>query len=257
MMRKVFCLLTALMLCLTLTVPAFAADAVYVPSITAKPAPELNTTVQDDAGRPVIQVKNEEKEVVHSSPVENLVITSVAEVMAEEYVRISEEAQNTLKEAFEVLETKGAETFAEIPELVQQAQEANVKVENLVVVDLFDVTILNEELEKYLNVEGHTVELTFARDIPADQQVYVMVFKENKWQLIENVVNNGDGTITCTFEHFCPVAILTVPPVIAEETEPVEVPAAQTSFPWWIVLVVAVAVILLLVIKGKKSKNKV
>ena len=250
MMRKALCLLTAMLLCLSLTIPVFAAEAVYVPSITAKPAPELEHSVQEGTGEPMIHVKNEEKEIVHASPVENLVITSVAEVMAEQPVRISEEAQEVLKEAFETLDTKGAEVFAEIPELVQKAQETNIKVENLVVVDLFDVTILNEELERYLNVEGHTVELTFARDIPADQQVYVMVFKENKWQLAEEAVNNGDGTITCTFEHFCPVAILTAPASAAVEPE---VQTQNAVFPWWILLVAAAVVVTVLVVKGKKK----
>ena len=278
MMRKVLSILTVLLICLSLAVPAFATDAVYVPSITAKPAPELDLSTQEGTGEPMIQVKDENKEVVHVSPVESLVITPVADVMADEGVRISEEASETLKEAFETLDTKGAEVFEEVPELVQMVQEADIKVEDLVVMDLFDVSILNEELEEYVNVEGNSIELTFAMNIPADQVVYVMVFKENKWQLAQSAVNNGDGTVTCVFEHFCPVAILTAPIVTVEETEAAEeaapeaetqaaaapeapaAPAAQeqsASFPWWVILVAAVVAIILVITKGKKSKEKV
>ena len=275
-MRKVLSILTVLLICLSLAVPAFAAEEVYVPSITAKPAPELDQSTQDATGIPVIQVKDEKQEIVHVSPIENLVVTPVANVMADEEVRISEEAQEILKEAFETLDTKGVEVFEEVPELVQLIQEADIKVEDLVVMDLFDVTILNEELEEYLNVEGNTIELTFAMNLPADQEVYVMVFKNSQWILAESAVNNGDGSVTCAFEHFCPVAILTAPVVTVEETEPAvevapeaetetqpaapEAPAVQeqsASFPWWIILVVAVVVIVLIVVKGKKSKEKV
>lgn len=278
-MRKVLSILTVLLICLSLAVPAFAAEEVYVPSITAKPAPELDQSTQEGTGVPAIQVKDEKEEIVHTSPVENLVVTAVAAVMGEQEVKISEEAVETLKTAFETLDTKGVEVFKEVAELVQLAEEANVNVEDLVVMDLFDVTILNTELEEYLNVEGNTVELTFAANIPAEQVVYVMVFKDSKWQLAESAVNNGDGSITCVFEHFCPVAILTAPMATVEESAAVEevvsepeaqapaapeapaaAPAAQeqsASFPWWVILVAAVVVVVLVITKGKKSKEKV
>ena len=49
--------------------------------------------------------------------------------------------------------------------------------------------------------------------------------------MIENVVVNADGTITCTFAHFCPVAIMTIPleTIISEETVVEAIEVAETT----------------------------
>ena len=43
-MRKVISMITVFVLCFTLAVPAFASSVGFVPSITAKPAPEVVVT---------------------------------------------------------------------------------------------------------------------------------------------------------------------------------------------------------------------
>ena len=40
-MKKIICLLTVLLLCMSVVVPAFAAEGDFVPSITYKPNPEI------------------------------------------------------------------------------------------------------------------------------------------------------------------------------------------------------------------------
>ena len=37
-------------------------------------------------------------------------------------------------------------------------------------------------------------------------ELKVFSYNDGQWTEIKNVVNNGDGTFTCEFEHFCPVA---------------------------------------------------
>lgn len=336
-MKKVISLITVLILCVALAVPAFATSVGFVPSITAKPAPEIvvgGTTVkidgttseegtdgeQGEAFVPVVEVKNETKEVVYTAPVVDLVVTAVSQVQDEsaaETVVISEEAVETLKEAYDQLNKENVKLSEEAPELVEQMKEQLVAqvaeqvtkqmeeqgataeeieaavaaatetvaadvasiVDTAVVTALFDVSILSEELDEYLSVEGHTIDLTFKADIPEDHHVMVMVYKENKWQTIENVVVNGDGTITCTFAHFCPVAILTVPvveekveepteaapeaaaPEVAPEAAPEAAPetpanpeqTAEGGFAWWWIVLVVVAVVVVAVVT-KKSK---
>lgn len=68
-MGKVISMITVFVLCFTLAVPAFASRVGFVPSITAKPAPELvvggenltldGTGADDIVDMPVIEVKNE------------------------------------------------------------------------------------------------------------------------------------------------------------------------------------------------------
>ena len=288
-------MITVFVLCFTLAVPAFASSVGFVPSITAKPAPEVvvggenltldGTDADDIADMPVIEVKNENQEVVYEAPVVDLVVTAVSQVQADDSsVVISEEAAEILKEAYEQLNDEDFRLAEKIPEQIEQLKDMGLDEENVnaaVVTALFDVTVLTEELETYLAEEGHTVDLTFKADVPAGHTVVVMVYKESKWQLIENVAVNGDGTITCTFAHFCPVAILTVPMAVEAAEEMVAAEAATEAAPdaapeaapeaaadvaaqpaednggfaWWWVVLVAVVAVAAVVLKGKGSKK--
>lgn len=290
-MRKVISMITVFVLCFTLAVPAFASSVGFVPSITAKPAPELvvggenltldGTGVDDIVDMPVIEVKNENQEVVYEAPVVDLVVTAVSQVQADDSsLVISEEAAEILKEAYEQLNDEDFRLAEKIPEQIEQLKDMGLDEENVnaaVVTALFDVTVLTEELETYLAEEGHTVDLTFKADVPAGHTVVVMVYKESKWQLIENVAVNGDGTITCTFAHFCPVAILTVPMAVEAAEETVAAEAATEAAPeaapeaaadatvqpaednggfaWWWIVLVAVVAVAGVVLKSKGSKK--
>lgn len=290
-MRKVISMITVFVLCFTLAVPAFASSVGFVPSITAKPAPEVvvggenltldGTDADDIVDMPVIEVKNENQEVVYQAPVVDLVVTAVSQVQTEESsLVISEEAAEILKEAYEQLNDEDFRLAEKIPEQIEQLKDMGLDEENVnaaVVTALFDVTVLTEELETYLAEEGHTVDLTFKADVPAGHTVVVMVYKESKWQLIENVAVNGDGTITCTFAHFCPVAILTVPMAVEAAEETVAAEAATEAAPeaapeaaadaavqpaednggfaWWWIVLVAVVAVAGVVLKSKGSKK--
>lgn len=290
-MRKVISMITVFVLCFTLAVPAFASSVGFVPSITAKPAPDVvvggenltldGTGADDIADMPVIEVKNENQEVVYEAPVVDLVVTAVSQVQADDSsLVISEEAAEILKEAYEQLNDEDFRLAEKIPEQIEQLKDMGLDEENVnaaVVTALFDVTVLTEELETYLAEEGHTVDLTFKADIPAGHTVVVMVYKESKWQLIENVAVNGDGTITCTFAHFCPVAILTVPMAVEAAEETVAAEAATEAAPeaapeaaadaavqpaednggfaWWWIVLVAVVAVAGVVLKSKGSKK--
>lgn len=284
-------MITVFVLCFTLAVPAFASSVGFVPSITAKPAPEVvvggenltldGTDADDIVDMPVIEVKNENQEVVYQAPVVDLVVTAVSQVQTEESsLVISEEAAEILKEAYEQLNDEDFRLAEKIPEQIEQLKDMGLDEENVnaaVVTALFDVTVLTEELETYLAEEGHTVDLTFKADVPAGHTVVVMVYKESKWQLIENVAVNGDGTITCTFAHFCPVAILTVPMAVEAAEETVAAEAATEAAPeaapeaaadaavqpaednggfaWWWIVLVAVVAVAGVVLKSKGSKK--
>lgn len=290
-MRKVISMITVFVLCFTLAVPVFASSVGFVPSITAKPAPEVvvggenltldGTDADDIADMPVIEVKNENQEVVYEAPVVDLVVTAVSQVQADDSsLVISEEAAEILKEAYEQLNDEDFRLAEKIPEQIEQLKDMGLDEENVnaaVVTALFDVTVLTEELETYLAEEGHTVDLTFKADVPAGHTVVVMVYKESKWQLIENVAVNGDGTITCTFAHFCPVAILTVPMAVEAAEETVAAEAATEAAPeaapeaaadatvqpaednggfaWWWIVLVAVVAVAGVVLKSKGSKK--
>ena len=86
----------------------------------------------------------------------------------------------------------------------------------MVIRDLFDVSWLCGEGSGYTDHPDHpamvapkgvVVRVTFDVDIGKNVKVYTLSLKNGGWNPIVETVNNGDGTVTCTFEDFCPVAM--------------------------------------------------
>lgn len=272
-MKRVISLITVLVLCFALAVPAFATEVDFVPSITAKPAPGIDVSVNED-GDAVIEVKNAAGELVYTTTVDSVIVTAVSEVYNKiEELLISEEAAESLKEAYEALTAVDAKLSEVIPELKDVFEGLGLPfdgVDSLVVTDLFDLSILNDELASFLGQDNHTLDITFNANVPKNNMVFAATYNDGSWQLTENAVNNGDGTVTVTFRHFCPVAILTAPFVEAEAEEPTEAApdaaapeaapeaaapeqSAEGGFAWWWIIVVVAAVVIVAVIP-KKSK---
>lgn len=76
---------------------------------------------------------------------------------------------------------------------------------NMVVRDLFDVSWRCVDHPEAIAPTGVYVELTFDLGVEKDAQVVAMTYKDEQWNPVASVVNNGDGTVTCVFENFCPV----------------------------------------------------
>ena len=100
-MKRVLGFLGIFVLCVALALPAFATGMDFVPSITAKSAPDVvvdgvsvtadgsgdTGTGSSGSGVPTIVVVNEEDEVVHATPIANLIITAVSQVQDEEKLK--------------------------------------------------------------------------------------------------------------------------------------------------------------------------
>ena len=110
--------------------------------------------------------------------------------------------------------------------------------------------------------QGILFEITFDLGVAADVPIYVMTYDEEtkEWDPIVKTVNNGDGTVTCTFEHLC--AITFSMPLAVEEPEEPQTPGLNLAkiLPWIIVLIAAIVVaivvlVIILIIKKKKEKE--
>ena len=79
--------------------------------------------------------------------------------------------------------------------------------------------------QEVLEIEGITISVDFDLGVGPEVEVIVLSYRDGKWSQVEEVINNGDGSITCVFEHFCPV-IFCVPASTLEvpETQPATVP---------------------------------
>lgn len=275
-MKKLVTFVLTMMLFASMSLSVFATSGSFVPSITQKAAPAIVATeeVTEDGqkiiGTVVIAGTNEE---VHKAVEGTLLVTAITEV--DDADHLTEEKIEELQTIFEEF-SNGTQKLSETSEAfvnhVKEVLGEDKSADDLVIKDLFDVTITSEELENHLAQEDTRINLTFDAGLEKDQFVAVMLFKNNEWLMAENATNNGDGTVTATFDHFCPVMIIVEEADAAEEEAKVEAPATEeapaeevveavteaetsASFPWWIVIVVAVIAIVV-VLKGRKKADK-
>lgn len=271
-MRKAICLLTAMILCMGLIFPAFALD--FVPSISYKPTPEVGKAILELLTPSEEQPEEKETIDIHGC----IVVTSVTQA-EEKTTDITQEDRDLLLNVYAELSVGNMDLFA-LPEeyLEEQAtgatgegesQEApespthtnmgmSYENKNYVVVQLVDVsfakTVCIDDGHAHREVlarEDVNATLDFDLGVSKDAVVVVLHFHNGVWQPVTETVNNGDGTVTCVFEHFCPVAFCI-------EAEGLEAPQ-KTDLSWllWLILlVVCAAAVAFLVIYREKSKKK-
>ena len=80
-----------------------------------------------------------------------------------------------------------------------------------------------------LEIENVTISVDFDLGVGPDVEVVVLTYRDGKWTQVEKVTNNGDGSITCIFEHFCPVIFCV--PASTLEPEPTEAPTMPVFAP--------------------------
>lgn len=225
-MRKIICLLTALLLCASLVCPAFAAENTFVPSIGYKDGPEIEETEMDgeDVGG-------------------CLVVTSIREAK-EKTTDIYQEDRDLLLEVYEKLDDGSMKLPLEndkyvIRELVDVSWRKTACVE------------ADHKHKEWLAEEGNTITIEFDLGVARSTEVIVMTYIDGEWTEIISVENNGDGTVTCVFEDICPVAFCVE--ADAEDKLPQTGDAMGQNLILWIVLMAAsLAAIVVLVVYRRK-----
>lgn len=180
MMKRVIIILLLLALCLSLLLPAFAAEDTFVPSIGYKDGPVI-----EDAEMESMDVE------------ECLVITSLKGA-EEKSTDISQGSRDLLLEVYAKLAAG---------EMKLPAGEGFV-IRELVDVSWKQVGCVEAEHphEEDLKKDSVTVTLELEMGITAENELLVYAYHNGQWDQVKDVKINGDGTITCVFEHFCPVA---------------------------------------------------
>lgn len=250
-MKKILSFVMVLVL-IAIPMSVFADN--FVPSISYKPAPEI---VPIDPATGLIGevdgnvgTDDHDKYVYHDC----LVITPVSEAATSD--RIPDDAATLLLRVYDELlaqNTKLSGLSDELNQLVAAKLGNGKDADDLVVKDLFDVTVLCEELKVSLAPIGNTLDLTFDIGVAADEEVFIMTYKDNKWSPIEDVVNNGDGTVTGTFEAFCPVAFL----VEGEGgSHSPETGVFDITYLWIIVAAASAILVVAIVISNRRASKK-
>ncbi len=197
-------------LVLLMAMLAVDVSAAVTPSVENKGAPSIeeNTIVVDGQEKSVaIIVYDDEGEIADGIEVPNIQVTpyadketageTVQQEMGAAYASIAD--AESLEEAAPVLE-KVVEKLLELAEEAGVASQEELKVENLVVRDLFHVS-LDEEAQRQA-ANGETVGLTFDLGISEDEVVIVMRYAARK-DIPEGVeVPEGDGLLTRVLKVF-------------------------------------------------------
>ncbi len=193
-MRKLICLVAALVLCLAMMAPAFATENEFVPSIEYKDGVEIVEAIMD------------------GEEVDPCLIISTIKQAAEKTTDINQHDRDLLQTIYDML----------------LSGEMTLPLENQYVIrDLLDVSFRYNDCRQnpehgnkpeILKQEGITLTITFKMDIDADEDIKVLTFIEGEgaarsgkqkvngqWVPAKNVKNNGDGTLTVEFEDICPV----------------------------------------------------
>lgn len=223
-MKRMFAIITVALMCVSLMVPAMAAQE-FMPSVTNKPAPEVMVArILDKDGSVIEEVGNE-----------CLIITPVSEV--ETSTEIPEASRVVLRDVYQKL-TDGSMT---IP---YEKHNDNLDPSKMVIRDLFDATFVCTECPELLEPEGVVLEIVFDLNVAPGVNVYAMTYKNDQWDPIVSCVNNGDGTVTATFEKLCPVEFSintdTTPPSGTGDVNPFSV--------WGVIAIVSLAAIVILTV---------
>ncbi len=252
-MKKI---LSVMMVLVLLAFPIAVVADNFVPSISYKPAPEI--VLKDPANGIIGTVDGNVGNDQHDYTVyENcLVVTPISEATTS--TEIPDAAEALLLRAYQELSAQNLKLSTlseELNTLVAAKLGSGKNADNLVVKDLFDVSVLCDNLENALAPEGNTLDITFRIGVEADEEVFIMTYKNNKWAPIEKVVNNGDGTVTGTFEHFCPVAFF----IEGEgKSDSPQTGVFDVTYIWIVVALASAALIVAVVVTNRRAsiKNK-
>lgn len=245
-MKKIICFVVVLVMCLSLAAPAFATENGFVPSITYKPEPEI-VPVEDEEGEEHLGViRDKDGEIVDYVDHGCFRVTPIAHVW-DPQIEVPDYIEELLTYVYEGL-NDGSLT---IP---YEKFNAGLNPNDMVIRDLFDIRwFCDEHLAMHLK-EDNTLDLIFDLGVVSDAEIFVASFDETTkdWTPIVKTVNNGDGTVTCTFDHFCAISF-SMP--LAGTAAPVDdAQTANNLLLWIIILVLAVAAFVTVVVLKNRKK---
>lgn len=195
-MKKVLCIVLAILICASLAFPVLAAE--FVPSITYKGSPSF-VSKKDDAGKvsvgAVVMVTEgaeeaEEEELVYEGC---LRVTPVAKA-------------KTLPEAERDLLLKVYKELSDGTMVLPYDKVEGINADKMVIRELMDVALVcDHEHATKLKEENVVIRLAFDLGVAKDAKLAAMTYVNDEWVPAVELVNNGDGTVSCTFEDLCPV----------------------------------------------------
>ncbi len=253
-MKKFLSVVLAFTFILSLSLSVFAAGNNFVPSISEKPAPEI-IEGEDNGQKFVGKIIDGDGEIKKKVPTGKLLVTPIADIDKED--ELDQATKDELKAAYNELTKKDKKLSSICPELNKLVADNlgdGKDADNLVIRDFFDVTIIGDEYKEELKKQNHKFVVDLKVPVDKDAFVAATVFVDGKWQLVETV-NNGDGTITCSFDSVCPVALFVEGTGGSDNPPPTGI--GYENFTWIMLAIISLAAIVVLtkVIISKRTRT--
>lgn len=203
-MRKKLSILLAVAMILSLfTFSAYGAE--FTPSAEAKDAPGITVVVDQNGDKAAAIVYDSEGNEVGAIPVGSLLVTAVNDAAS-----LPADLQEKMDNAYEQIQSAG--TLDELTSDLKLSKEdtaAGVKMENLVVRDLIDVS-LTGDFADYLD-GTNSITIVFKLGVKPGEFLKVLHnYEGDQWEVIADdaveVYANGD--VAVTFTSLSPVAFV-------------------------------------------------
>lgn len=206
-MKKFASLLMAALLLVAMALPASAAVN-FVDSVEQKPAPTVET-ITDASGNEVSAIiQDANGNEVHGVTADQMSITPVSGA-----ANAPAEIREQLEAAYEQIQN-AASVADLVPDVdvasILQTMGSSSSVEDLVVRDVFDVSVSGEAAE-FLAQEGNAITIRFQLNIaPSSTLLVLHNYEGSNWEVIDDdkVVINNDGSVDVTFDSLSPVAFV-------------------------------------------------
>lgn len=197
-MKKILSVMLALVLCMSMGMTVMAEE--FVPSIGEKNGPGIVEVEDEDGNKYIGIIRDADGNIIKYIDEDCLVITPLSQ--AKTSTLIPDEAEELLLAVYGQL----VDGTMSIP---YEKFNANLDPARMVIREMVDASWLciglPEDCAELVEPIGIHVELIFDLGVGRDEDVYVMTYKKGEWNPIVSTTNNGDGTITCVFEDFCPI----------------------------------------------------
>lgn len=203
-MKKTALFLSAAMLLTLLAAPASAAS--FTPSVEQKEAPAVTTVTDKSGNEAAALIIDAQGNEVAGVPVTDLAVTPVAKAN-----QAGGQVSEALTRAYEQI--KNASSLTEVAPQLEKALQTSapdVKVSDLVVRDVFDVSVTGAAAD-FLAQEGNTITIRFdVKAAPGTALVVLHNYAGSDWEVISNdrVARNADGSVDVTFDSLSPIAFL-------------------------------------------------
>lgn len=203
-MKKFLSLSFATAMILALALPVSAAN--FTPSVQGKEAPGIVPVSSEGNEDIVAEIRAGDGSIVTGVPSGELVVTPVSQASG-----AGGDIEAALNQAYQQINS--VETLNELTEDIIPALEAvsnGAVIEDLVVRDLFDVTIRGE-FSSYLDTDGNSVTIRFGIDLNPNSLLIVLHnYRDTEWEVIpdDQVVRHENGDVSVTFDSLSPVAFV-------------------------------------------------